>query len=145
MNSSCETMVLRCSWRLARLWTSLGFYSKEKGGKFVINSVTGPDEYKAVVNNNAYTNLMARENLRYAAQTVELLRATDPDAYNTLVHRTALELDEPQRGQPGRTDVHPFDEQRKIIPQDDSFLEREPWDLRTHRLTTIPFCCSTTR
>src|SRR5262249_43022685 len=49
----------------ARLWRDLGFYSDAKGGKFCINSVTGPDEYNTVVNNNAYTNLMARENLRY--------------------------------------------------------------------------------
>jgi len=62
----------------ARLWLSLGFYSDTKGGKFCINAVTGPDEYKTVVNNNAYTNLMARENLRYAAQTVESLRRTSP-------------------------------------------------------------------
>ena len=60
----------------ARLWLDLGFYSDVKGGKFCINSVTGPDEYNTVVNNNAYTNLMARENLSYAAQTVEALRAT---------------------------------------------------------------------
>src|SRR5205814_7757139 len=45
----------------ARLWLDLGFYSDVKGGKFCINSVTGPDEYNTVVNNNAYTNLMARE------------------------------------------------------------------------------------
>ena len=57
----------------ARLWLDLGFYSDAKGGKFCINGVTGPDEYNTVVNNNAYTNLMARENLRYAAQTVEVL------------------------------------------------------------------------
>ena len=72
----------------ARLWLDLGFYSDAKGGKFCINAVTGPDEYNTVVNNNAYTNLMARENLRYAAQTVESLRATEPDAYNALVHKT---------------------------------------------------------
>ena len=61
----------------ARLWTDLGFFSDAKGGKFCINGVTGPDEYNAVVNNNAYTNLMARENLRYAIQVVEALRAGD--------------------------------------------------------------------
>ncbi len=58
----------------ARLWSDLGFYSETKGGQFCINAVTGPDEYNTVVNNNAYTNLMARENLRYAAETVESLR-----------------------------------------------------------------------
>jgi alpha,alpha-trehalose phosphorylase len=51
----------------ARLWLDLGFYSERKGGAFCLNGVTGPDEYNTVVNNNAYTNLMARENLRYAA------------------------------------------------------------------------------
>src|SRR6201987_4574329 len=115
----------------ARLWTSLGFYSKEKGGKFVINSVTGPDEYKAVVNNNAYTNLMARENLRYAAQTVESLRATDPAAYNALVHKTALEPSEVEGWMRATESMYvPHDEKRNIIPQDDSFLDREPWDFR---------------
>src|ERR1700737_5552804 len=71
----------------ARLWLDLGFYSDAKEGKFCINSVTGPDEYNTVVNNNAYTNLMARENLRHAAQTIESLRATKPDAYNALAHK----------------------------------------------------------
>ena len=81
----------------------LGFYSDAKGGKFCINGVTGPDEYNAVVNNNAYTNLMARENLRYAIQVVEALRATEPDAYNALVHKTALDPSERRRGAARRT------------------------------------------
>ena len=64
----------------ARLWLDLGFYSSAKGGRFCINGVTGPDEYNTVVNNNAYTNLMARENLRYAAKTIEFLRSAKPEA-----------------------------------------------------------------
>jgi alpha,alpha-trehalose phosphorylase len=115
----------------ARLWADLGFYSDTKGGKFCINSVTGPDEYNAVVNNNAYTNLMARENLRYAAQTVESLRTTNPDAYNSLVHKTALEPMEVERWENAAERMYvPYDEKRQIIPQDDSFLDREPWDFQ---------------
>ena len=75
----------------ARLWVDLGFFSDAKGGKFCINSVTGPDEYNTVVNNNAYTNLMARENLRYASDTVEAMRSKEPDAYRALEDKTALE------------------------------------------------------
>ena len=115
----------------ARLWLDLGFYSEAKGGKFCINSVTGPDEYNTVVNNNAYTNLMARENLRYAAQTVESLRATNPDAYNALVHKTALEPSEVEAWIRAAESMYvPYDEKLKIIPQDDSFLDREPWDFQ---------------
>jgi alpha,alpha-trehalose phosphorylase len=115
----------------ARLWLDLGFYSDAKGGKFCMNAVTGPDEYNTVVNNNAYTNLMASENLRYAAQTVESLRAADPDAYNALVRRTAVEPSEPEAWLRAAERVYvPYDEKLKIIPQDDSFLDRERWDFR---------------
>jgi len=115
----------------ARLWLDLGFYSDAKGGKFCINGVTGPDEYNAVVNNNAYTNLMARENLRYAARTVESLRVTEPAAYNALVRKTALEPSEVEGWNRAAENMYvPYDEKLKIIPQDDNFLEKEPWDFR---------------
>jgi len=116
----------------ARLWLDLGFCSDAKGGKFCINSVTGPDEYNTVVNNNAYTNLMARENLRYAVQTVESLRATNPDAYNALVRKTALEPSEVEGWMRAAESMYvPYDEKLNVIPQDDSFLDREPWDFRS--------------
>ena len=115
----------------ARLWLSLGFYSEAKEGKFCINSVTGPDEYNTVVNNNAYTNLMARENLRYAAETVQCLQTTYPDAYNALVQKTALEPSEVEAWVQAVESMYvPYDEKLQIIPQDDSFLDREPWDFR---------------
>jgi len=115
----------------ARLWLDLGFYSDAKGGKFCINGVTGPDEYNAVVNNNAYTNLMARENLRYAAQTVRSLQTAEPEAYNVLVHKTALQPSEMEAWIRAAENMYvPYDEKLQIIPQDDSFLDREAWDFR---------------
>jgi alpha,alpha-trehalose phosphorylase len=81
------------------------------------------------VNNNAYTNLMARENLSYAAHVVESLRSSDPDAFNALIHKTGLHADEAQAWRSAAERMYvPHDDERQIIPQDDSFLEREPWD-----------------
>ena len=40
-------------------------------GKFRIDGVTGPDEYSAAADNNVYTNLMAQDNLRYAAESAK--------------------------------------------------------------------------
>jgi alpha,alpha-trehalose phosphorylase len=115
----------------ARFWVDLGCYSETKDGKFCINGVTGPDEYNAVVNNNAYTNLMARENLRYAAETVKSLQFTQPDAYNALAHKTALDPSEPEVWVRAAENMYvPYDEERQIVLQDDSFLDREPWDFR---------------
>ena len=115
----------------ARLWADLGFYSDAKGGQFCINGVTGPDEYNAVVDNNAYTNLMARENLRYASEVVKTLRATEANAYQNLVDKTALEPSETEAWKRAADNMYvPYDAKLKIIPQDDGFLEKEPWDFR---------------
>ena len=115
----------------ARLWLDLGFYSDAKGGKFCINSVTGPDEYNTVVNNNAYTNLMARENLRYAAQTVESLRATNRMRTTRSCTKRRLSRRRSRHGSRAAESMYvPYDEKLKIIPQDDSFLDREPWDFQ---------------
>lgn len=115
----------------ARLWEDLGFYSERKGGKFCIHGVTGPDEYNTVVNNNTYTNLMARENLWYAAKTVENLRHKDPQRFAELVDRTGLQVSEIAEWKKAADSMYiPFDEKMGIHPQDDSFLDKEPWDFK---------------
>ncbi len=114
----------------ARLWVDLGFYSERQGGKFCIHGVTGPDEYNTVVNNNAYTNLMARENLRYAAETVSHMHERHPEHFATLVHKTGLDLSELDQWRQAADRMYvPYDEEHGIHPQDDSFLDRKVWDL----------------
>ena len=113
----------------ARLWEDLGFYGAD--GKFHIHGVTGPDEYTTVVNDNTYTNLMARLNLSYAASTVRLLRAERPDAYTALAHEVDLRPDEVESWERAAAAMHvPYDPERGIHPQDDTFLKREVWDLQ---------------
>ncbi|MEZ5378001.1 MAG: glycosyl hydrolase family 65 protein [Acidimicrobiales bacterium] len=113
----------------ARLWEDLGFYTTNGSVKFRIHGVTGPDEYTAVVNDNLYTNVMARFNLRFAANTVERLKAERPADYQRLVRKTGLTDDEVVAWNRAADHMFlPFDADLGIHPQDDSFLEREPWD-----------------
>jgi len=115
----------------ARLWYDLGFFSDRQDGKFCIHCVTGPDEYSAVVNNNAYTNMMARENLWYAARVVEALRRDHPQHYVALAHRTHLEPSEAGDWKRAADNMYiPFDQRTGINPQDDDFLDREIWDIK---------------
>ena len=112
----------------ARLWADLGFYGTDE--KFHIHGVTGPDEYTTVVNDNCYTNLMARLNLNYAAATLRRLREERPDDYTAIVHEVALQPGEIESWERAAAAMHvPFDAQRGIHPQDDAFLSREIWDL----------------
>ncbi len=113
----------------ARLWVGLGAYVPHKGGAFCINGVTGPDEYTAVVNNNAYTNWMAQLNLRYAAETAEWLRREHPAAYAQLAERIGLAPDEVADWTRAADAMYiARDEGRGIYLQDDSFLDKAPWD-----------------
>lgn len=115
----------------ARLWSDLGFFSEEKEGKFCIHGVTGPDEYNTVVNNNTYTNLMAQENLQYAASVVETLQKQNPKVFAALVSQTGITMEEVKEWRIAAESMYiPYDEKQLIHPQDDAFLEKEVWDLQ---------------
>jgi alpha,alpha-trehalose phosphorylase len=123
----------------ARLWCDLGFFSDRHEGRFCIAGVTGPDEYNTVVNNNTFTNLMARENLRYAASTVAALRDGSPDDYEALRDATDLDPDEIEEWQRAGDAMYlPMDEAHGIHLQDDDFLDRRPWDFAGTRPEQYP-------
>ena len=96
----------------ARIWLQIGFHDVSRGGAFVINRVTGPDEYSALVNNNLYTNLMAAEHLRLAARLGEV----DADETGRMTRAAdAMFL--------------PYDRAHDVPAQDDAFFALDPWPL----------------
>jgi len=114
----------------ARMWADLGFFSARRGGRFAINKVSGPDEYTTVVNNNLFTNLMAAENLRLAADYVDQVRAESPPDYRRLVDRTGLADHEVTAWRRAAEHIYiPYDEAAGIHLQDDDFLDQAPWDI----------------
>ena len=111
----------------ARLWVDLGFYDDD--GAFHLHAVTGPDEYTTVVNDNTFTNLMARLNLNYAVSVVDWLRVAEPYRYRVLCEDVGLTYDEVQSWHEAAVAMHvPYNEKRGINPQDAHFLEKEVWD-----------------
>jgi alpha,alpha-trehalose phosphorylase len=117
----------------ARLWADLGFWRENGSGRrsFHIHGVTGPDEYTTVVNDNLFTNVMARFNLAKAAELLRQLQREVPRAYRRVVERLELadgEIDEWARCAEAMS--IPYDEVTGINPQDAHFLDREVWDLK---------------
>ena len=130
-----DAFLLNCGaeilFETARLWADLGYYNPRKDGKFCINCVTGPDEYNVLVNNNCYTNLMAADNLRYAADTACWMQVHDPQDFKRIGEKIGLEAGEPASWRKAANAMYiPYDEALGIHPQDDSFLDRKPWDFR---------------
>ena len=113
----------------ARLFYDLGFFSAEKGGRFVLNCVTGPDEYNVMVNNNVYTNCVAEENLRSAGEAMALLREKRPADYARLCGSIGFSPEEAQSWLEAAQRMYYPETRGGICPQDDGFLDRKPWPL----------------
>ncbi|MEF2976723.1 glycoside hydrolase family 65 protein [Subtercola sp. YIM 133946] len=115
----------------ARMWADLGFWRGNKGTQaFHIHGVTGPDEYTTVVNDNLFTNVMARANLRAACRRLRKVREDSPGEYARLAQRLDLRDEEVEEWAAAGEAMHIlFDEELGIHPQDSQFLEKELWDL----------------
>ena len=114
----------------ARLWADLGFWRQNGIPTFHIHGVTGPDEYTTVVNNNLFTNVMARYNLERAAQAVADMARDHPAEHAAMVLRLELGPEEAEEWEACAAGMCiPFEEGLGIHPQDDQFLDREVWDL----------------
>jgi alpha,alpha-trehalose phosphorylase len=115
----------------SRMWADLGFWrSNGKDSEFHIHGVTGPDEYTTVVNNNLFTNVMARFNLEQTVSALAWIAEQEPDSHAQVVARLGLGADEVEEWRRCAQGMKvPFDEGLGIHPQDDFFLDREVWDL----------------
>ena len=113
----------------ARVWADVGSFAECKGGKYCICDVTGPDEYNVLVDNNFYTNLMARENLRDAVGAVEYLKEHAPEDLKRLEEKLDFSVEELGLWREIIEKMYfPYDEKRQVYPMDDGFMMRKPWD-----------------
>lgn len=113
----------------ARVWADIGAYIETKGNKFCINCVTGPDEYTAIVDNNCYTNLMARENLYNAVKVARWMKENSPEEYARITDKINLDENEILEWERAADNMYvPYDEKTRIYPQDDTFLGKPAWD-----------------
>ncbi|MBV9592771.1 MAG: glycoside hydrolase family 65 protein, partial [Actinobacteria bacterium] len=103
----------------ARFWVGFGYDGAD--GRFHIDGVTGPDEYTAVVDDNVYTNLMARQNLLAAAAACE--------RWPEVAAELGVDPEETNRWSDCAARVAvPYDERLEVHQQDLGFTSRGPWD-----------------
>lgn len=100
----------------ARFWLSFGSWSKREGKEqFTMFKVTGPDEYTVLVDNNYYTNRMAKENLAFAAWLIKngYIKADENEEVNFEKASCNMYL--------------PYDSDKRITKQDDDSPEMPVW------------------
>lgn len=111
----------------ARVMYDAGHFRDD--GEFCIDSVTGPDEYTILVNNNYYTNVMTKFQFSMCKTIWDLLKAKAPADFEKLIKKINLHEDEVKSFDKAAQHMRlPFDERLQIQAQDDSFLQKKTWD-----------------
>ena len=82
------TMGVELLLETARFWVSRT--SRDADGRRHIRTVVGPDEYHEGVDDNAYTNVLARWNIRRATEALTWLASVDRHRAKTLRERLEL-------------------------------------------------------
>jgi alpha,alpha-trehalose phosphorylase len=118
----------------ARIWLQIGAFDARRGGAFCICCVTGPDEYTALIDNDHYTNRMAKAHLDYAGELAARLKRDHASKAEALFARLGLGEEELASWAAAAAAMYlPVDPILGVHPQDDTFLDKPRWDFEGSR------------
>ncbi|WP_291695952.1 glycoside hydrolase family 65 protein [Bradyrhizobium sp.] len=121
----------------ARFWASRAV--AEADGERHIRHVIGPDEYHEDVDDNAFTNVMARWNIARALEALDRLRARWPDRAAALCDQLALAEDELADWRDAAVRiVTGFDPATGVYEQFAGYHKLEPIDLSLYADRKVP-------
>ncbi len=120
-----------------RFWSSRA--QLESDGRSHIRGVIGPDEYHEHIDDNAFTNVMARWNIRRALEVAALLRERWPERWASLAARLTLDDEElAQWSRTVETIATGLDPKTGLFEQFAGFHQLEEVDLKTYAGRSVP-------
>lgn len=121
----------------ARFWVSRA--GLEADGKRHIRGVIGPDEYHETIDDNAFTNVMARWNVERGLEVVELLRTRWSDRWAELAQSLAIEEAELNAWEAFEgTIATGLDPSTGLFEQFEGYAGLEPIDLAAYAGRSVP-------
>ena len=120
-------LILDC----AKFWSSR--LEPGEDGKLHINDVVGPDEYKEHVNDNAFTNYLARWNIQKAMEYAAQLESEKPELYAALDAKLGLAGLRPQWAEKVDKIFLTRPNENSVLPQDSTYLTLKDIDLSKYK------------
>jgi trehalose/maltose hydrolase-like predicted phosphorylase/beta-phosphoglucomutase-like phosphatase (HAD superfamily) len=115
-------------WSTAVIWLLWGAWEY---GSFHIRSVTGPDEYNVLVHDNFFTNIMARNHMRFAVELFDMLstkhRGNLCDVEYLMASACVTPEDFVAMKRAADKIALPYDPHHRIHLQDAGFLRKRAW------------------
>lgn len=125
----------RCGYELifdcAKFWVSR--LEPGEDGKLHIRDVVGPDEFKEHVDDNAFTNYMARWTMLTAAEYAKELRENMPEKYAELDEKLGLSALLPRWEESAASIYLTSPNEEGVLPQDSTYLTLPQVDLSKYK------------
>ena len=110
---------------IARFWHQRANFSKDKN-KYVILGVTGPNEYENNINNNWYTNYIAKWCIDYTSGNIEKIKDEYNSDYTRIMNKVKLSEAEISNWKTVADNMYfPYSEEYNVFLQQDGFLDKE--------------------
>jgi maltose phosphorylase len=110
---------------IARFWHQRATFSTDKN-KFMILGVTGPNEYENNINNNWYTNYIAKWCINYALENIDIVKTDHISDYIRIKEKVNFSDDELKEWKNVSDHMYfPYSEKHKVFLQQDGFLDKE--------------------
>ncbi|WP_424002934.1 glycoside hydrolase family 65 protein [Maribacter sp. IgM3_T14_3] len=110
---------------ISRFWHQRVNLSKDKN-KYVMLGVTGPNEYENNVNNNWYTNYLAKWCINYTLTQLEKVKSGYSDDYHRIIGKTQLTDRECDKWRKVANKMYfPYSKEHGVFLQQDGFLDKD--------------------
>ena len=110
---------------IARFWHQRATYSTNRN-QYVILGVTGPNEYENNVNNNFYTNYLAKWCIDYAMEQIDKTEKEYTSDFTRIMSKVHLDKAEIAHWKAVADNMYfPYSEEHKVYLQQDGFLDKE--------------------
>ena len=110
---------------IARFWHQRASFSTQKN-QYVILGVTGPNEYENNINNNFYTNYIAKWCIDFANEQIQKVAMEYPKDHKRIIEKVKLSDAELQEWKKVAGNMYfPKSEELGIYLQQDGFLDKE--------------------
>lgn len=110
---------------IARFWHQRATYSTHRN-QYVILGVTGPNEYENNVNNNFYTNYLAKWCIDYAVEQINKVEKEYTSDYARIMSKVNLDNAEIAHWKAVADNMYfPYSEEYGVYLQQDGFLDKE--------------------
>jgi maltose phosphorylase len=110
---------------IARFWHQRANFSTNKN-QYMILGVTGPNEYENNVNNNFYTNYIAKWCLDYTFEQIQKVALEYPSDHKRITEKVKISDAELQSWKKVADNMYfPYSEEHQVYLQQDGFLDKE--------------------